>query len=56
VAGVDLLNRSLLAGALPIDFLRGAGLLALANIRPLKRMVMREGVMPRGPVPRLMQA
>ena len=56
VAGVDLLNRSLLAGALPIDFLRGAGLWALANIRPLKRMVMREGVMPRGPVPRLMQA
>jgi len=56
VAGVDMLNRSLLAGALPVDFLRGAGLLALANIRPLKRMVMREGVMPRGPVPRLMQA
>jgi len=55
VAGVDLLNRSLLAGALPVDFLRGAGLLALANIRPLKRMVMREGVMPRGSVPRLMQ-
>ena len=56
VSGVDLLNRSLLTGFMPVDFLRGAGLLALANIRPLKRMVMREGVMPRGPVPRLMQA
>ena len=56
VAGVDMLNRSLLAGAMPVDFMRGAGLLALANIRPLKRMVMREGVMPRGAVPRLMQA
>lgn len=56
VAGVDMLNRSLLSGHLPIDFLRGAGLLALARLRPFKRMVMREGVMPRGTVPRLMQA
>jgi len=55
VAGVDMLNRSLLAAFLPVDFLRGAGLLALSSIRPLKRMVMREGIMPRGPVPRLMQ-
>jgi 2-octaprenyl-6-methoxyphenol hydroxylase len=56
VAGVDVLNRSLLAGVLPVDFLRGAGLLALSSIRPLKRMVMREGVMPRGSIPRLMQS
>ena len=56
VAGVDMLNRSLLSGLLPVDFMRGVGLLALSSIRPLKRLVMREGVMPRGPVPRLMQA
>ena len=56
VAGVDMLNRSLLSAFLPVDFLRGAGLLTLSAIRPLKRMVMREGVMPRGAVPRLMQA
>ncbi len=56
VAGVDMLNRSLLSAFLPVDFMRGAGLLTLSAIRPLKRMVMREGVMPRGSVPRLMQA
>jgi len=54
--GVDLLNRTLLNGILPVDAARGLGLMALANIRPLRRFVMREGVMPRGSVPRLMQA
>lgn len=53
--GVDMLNRSLLNGLLPVDALRGAGLLALANIAPLRRAVMREGVMPRGSVPSLMR-
>jgi 2-octaprenyl-6-methoxyphenol hydroxylase len=54
-AAVDGLNRTLLAGMLPTDFLRGAGLLALSNIGPLRRIVMREGVLPRVGVPRLMQ-
>ena len=54
-AGVDGLNRTLLTGLLPADFLRGAGLLALSNIGPLRRIVMREGVLPRVGVPRLMQ-
>ncbi|MDB5651729.1 MAG: UbiH/UbiF family hydroxylase, partial [Hyphomicrobiales bacterium] len=53
--GVDMLNRSLLNGLLPVDLLRGAGLLALSSIAPLRRMVMREGVMPRGPAPHLMR-
>ena len=55
VAGVDMLNRSLLSGFLPVDALRGVGLLALANIRPLRKMIMREGVAPRGTPPRLMR-
>jgi 2-octaprenyl-6-methoxyphenol hydroxylase len=55
VAGVDMLNRSLLSSLLPVDALRGLGLLALANIRPLRKMIMREGVAPRGVPPRLMR-
>ena len=52
---VDSLNRTLLAGLLPTDFLRGAGLLTLSSIGPLRRAVMREGVLPRFGAPRLMQ-
>ncbi len=54
-AAVDSLNRTLLTGLLQADFLRGAGLLALSNIGPLRRAVMREGVLPRVGAPRLMQ-
>lgn len=54
--GVDMLNRSLLTGLMPVDALRGIGLMVLANFAPLRRMVMREGVMPRGRVPSLMRA
>jgi 2-octaprenyl-6-methoxyphenol hydroxylase len=54
-AAVDGLNRTLLTGMIPTDFLRGAGLLALSHIGPLRRIVMREGVLPRVGVPRLMQ-
>jgi 2-octaprenyl-6-methoxyphenol hydroxylase len=52
---VDSLNRTLLTGFLPADFLRGAGLLALSGIGPLRRAVMREGVQPSLGSPRLMQ-
>lgn len=44
--GVDLLNRSLLAPYLPMDFLRGAGLMALASVNPLRRAIMRTGLGP----------
>ncbi len=44
---VDALNRSLLSDFLPVDFARGFGLLALDNIGPLRRMVMRQGLSPR---------
>jgi 2-octaprenyl-6-methoxyphenol hydroxylase len=54
-AAVDSLNRTLLMELLPADFLRGAGLLALSGIGPLRRALMREGVLPRVGAPRLMQ-
>lgn len=43
---VDLLNRSLLTDFAPMDFLRGAGLTALANVGPLRRLAMRMGLGP----------
>jgi 2-octaprenyl-6-methoxyphenol hydroxylase len=53
--GVDILNRSLLSDVFPIDFLRGAGLLAFSTIGPLRRALMREGVLTHGTLPRLMR-
>jgi 2-octaprenyl-6-methoxyphenol hydroxylase len=53
--GVDILNRALLWNFLPVDFLRGAGSYALATIGPLRRALMREGVLTHGTLPRLMQ-
>jgi 2-octaprenyl-6-methoxyphenol hydroxylase len=41
---VDAMNRSLLSALLPVDFARGLGLLALANIGPLRRLAMRKGL------------
>jgi 2-octaprenyl-6-methoxyphenol hydroxylase len=40
---VDLLNRSLLADYIPVDFARGAGLMAIANFKPLRQFIMRRG-------------
>jgi len=53
--GVDLLNRSLLTDFLPAQALRGIGLHLLANVAPLRRLAMRGGLTPAGPLPRLMQ-
>ncbi|KQT48747.1 2-octaprenyl-6-methoxyphenyl hydroxylase [Aureimonas sp. Leaf454] len=44
--GVDLLNRSLLAGFLPSQFGRAAGLAALSGIPVLRRFAIREGLSP----------
>ena len=41
---VDAMNRSLLAGWLPVDALRGAGLIAVSSIKPLRRAVMKQGL------------
>ncbi len=53
--GIDILNRSLLADFLPVDLLRGMGFLAFTMIGPLRRAVMREGILPAGHLPPLMQ-
>ncbi len=53
--GVDILNRSLLLNLFPADFLRAAGLFAFSMIGPLRRALMREGVLTHGTLPRLMQ-
>ena len=52
---VDLLNRSLLSDFLPVQALRGLGLHLLANVGPLRRLVMRSGMDAPGRLPRLMQ-
>ena len=54
-AAVDGLNRTLLAAFLPADFLRGLGLIAISKIGPLRRTLMREGVLPSIGAPRLMR-
>lgn len=41
---VDALNRTLLTDLLPADLMRGAGLLALSRIGPLRRFLMRQGL------------
>ncbi|MFZ2100952.1 MAG: FAD-dependent monooxygenase, partial [Oricola sp.] len=43
---VDLLNRSLLTGFLPVQIARAAGLGLLAAIPPIRNIVMREGMAP----------
>jgi len=45
-ASVDVLNRSLLSGLLPVQMLRAAGLQILASVAPLRNLVMQEGVAP----------
>ena len=52
---VDLLNRSLLSSALPVQVLRGLGLHILKNVGPLRRLAIREGLAPSFIAPRLMQ-
>jgi 2-octaprenyl-6-methoxyphenol hydroxylase len=52
---VDLLNRTLISGMLPADLARGLGLHALNAIGPLRQAVVRQGLHPAGPIPRLMR-
>jgi 2-octaprenyl-6-methoxyphenol hydroxylase len=52
---VDLLNRSLLSSAPPLQALRGLGLHILKNVGPLRRLAIREGLGPSFIAPRLMQ-
>src|SRR3954447_5331438 len=52
---VDVLNRSLLSGFLPLQGARGLGLFLMEQIGPLRRAVMREGVAPMASQPSLMR-
>jgi 2-octaprenyl-6-methoxyphenol hydroxylase len=47
-ASVDLLNRSLLSGFLPVQMLRAGGLHFLASVTPFKKFIMQEGIEPGG--------
>lgn len=44
VTGVDLLNRSLLSGFLPVQLARATGLLLARELRPVRRLLMRAGL------------
>jgi 2-octaprenyl-6-methoxyphenol hydroxylase len=43
---IDMANRSLLSGFLPMQSLRAAGLHLIGSIGPLRRLAMREGLAP----------
>ncbi|CAN7346713.1 UbiH/UbiF family hydroxylase [Rhizobium sp. LjRoot254] len=45
-AAIDLLNRSLLSGLLPVQMLRAVGMHMLSAIPPLRYLAMHEGVAP----------
>jgi 2-octaprenyl-6-methoxyphenol hydroxylase len=51
---VGALNRSLLSGLLPAQAARSFGLHLLERVGPLRRRVMREGLMPSSGAPRIM--
>jgi 2-octaprenyl-6-methoxyphenol hydroxylase len=46
VRGIDVLNRSMLSDALPVDMIRGLGFFAMSALGPLRRAALREGVLP----------
>jgi 2-octaprenyl-6-methoxyphenol hydroxylase len=52
---IDLLNRSLLSEFLPAHGARGLSLYVVDRIGPLRRALMREGVMPAASQPKLMR-
>jgi len=47
-ASVDIMNRSLLSGFLPVQMARAIALSALGAVSPLRRLAMREGISPGG--------
>jgi 2-octaprenyl-6-methoxyphenol hydroxylase len=52
---IDILNRSLISGLLPVQLIRGLGLHALKAIGPLRRLAIREGLAPSFGLPALMR-
>lgn len=54
IATVDVLNRSLVSGLLPVHLARGLGIVALHALGPLRRLAIREGLQPSGALPALL--
>ncbi|NBS34239.1 MAG: ubiquinone biosynthesis protein UbiH [Methylocystaceae bacterium] len=54
-SGVDILNRSLIIPYLPVDLFRGASFLAVSVLSPLRRAIIREGILPHFALPRMMR-
>jgi 2-octaprenyl-6-methoxyphenol hydroxylase len=52
---IDLLNKSLLSDLLPVHLMRGAGLVAMRSLGPLRRRLMQEGMSPDYALPSLMR-
>ena len=48
--GVDVLNRTIMTDFAPVDAMRGAGAIAVRLVGPLRRALMREGIVPAGPM------
>jgi 2-octaprenyl-6-methoxyphenol hydroxylase len=55
IATVDVLNRSLISGLLPVHLARGLGIVALHAFGPLRRFAIREGLQPSGELPDLLK-
>ena len=55
IMAVDALNRTLLSTLLPVSLLRGFGMHLIRAFGPLKRALIRQGLEPTGPRPRLME-
>ncbi|MDR3374014.1 MAG: FAD-dependent monooxygenase, partial [Ancalomicrobiaceae bacterium] len=53
--GVNVLDRALLADALPAQALRSLGLAAAARLAPVRQLMMREGLAPSIGTPRMMR-
>jgi 2-octaprenyl-6-methoxyphenol hydroxylase len=56
IMAVDALNRTLLSTLLPVSLLRGFGMHLIRAFGPLKRALIRQGLEPVGPRPRLMES
>lgn len=52
---VDLLNRSLIYGFLPVQLARSAALGAINTFAPLKQLIMKQGIQPDALLPSLMR-
>jgi 2-octaprenyl-6-methoxyphenol hydroxylase len=55
ITTIDVLNRSLISGLVPVHLARGLGLIALKTLGPLRRLAIREGLQPSQALPSLLK-